>query len=508
MRITIDNTGQTVTLNPPYAPDRPDDSLQRITDVYFAKKVVTRNGAHVAFTRIDSAHTQQDAAGQVIAYDSILGKTVYLIIETNNMATLSVDAVIKPSNNTMTGNTDSLRLMKFNGTTQLYEATTLLTAEVGNLDALNNRDGSHAHYTNAAADFANKCIIKLQLKPETQALFNTWATNIAAATVNLEVVVERTDNLPVAFGPNSTTEVNGAEVFLNTATTGRFRIVNKNFYEIYARIRDTTNGPNANSFTDSPYNFFGMHGTVRKKIKSIVNASSTSVVYFYFDRYDNEMLVTTCEKTNVMGRENGVQLGAVPPRHTSRTAAPEGGNAQFNYHYANGSIVTTGNHRNGPRERLFPGQERIVQYNASGTNIDLVRMPDSLNINQNGVRIAFRFSGSQRRFCNPECFAAFIGILAEVGIAGVTSTGMCFGDATSYPSLSHPNGDSIDTGYLVNQNVNQQKLLDAFVGWSFTEVIAGTAQQQWLNNAHRYRADHDSHLHSGNFDSNSIEPLY
>jgi hypothetical protein len=508
MRITIDNTGQTVTLNPPYAPDKPDDSLQRITDVYFAKKLVTQNGAHVAFTRIDSLHTQQNAAGQVLAYDTILGKTVYLIIETNNMATLSVDAVIRPSNNTMTGNTDTLSVMKFNGTTQLYEAMNLLNAEVGNLDALNNRAGSHAHYTNAAADFANKCIIKLQLRPATQALFNKWARNIARETVNLEVVVERTDNLPCAFGPNSTTEVNGAEVFLNTATTGRFRLVNRNFYEIYARIRDTTNGPNANSFIDSSYNFFGMLGTVRKKIKAIINANSTSVDYFYFDRYDNEMLVATCEKTNVMGRSDGVQLSAVPAGHLARTAAPAGGNAQFNYSYANGSIVTTGNHRNGPREARFPGQLRIVQYNASGTQIDLVSMPERLDINRNGVRIAYEFSRSQRRFCNPECFSAFLGTLAEVGIAGVTSTGMCFGDATSYPSLSHPNGDSIDTGYLDNQNTNQQKLLDGFIGWNFTEVIAGTLQQRWLYNAHRYRADHDSHLHSGNFNSNSIEPLY
>jgi hypothetical protein len=510
MRITIDNTGQTVTLSPPYAPDKPDDSLQRITDVYFAKKLVTQNGVHVAFTRIDSLHAQQDASGQAIAFDTILGKTVYLIIETSNMATLSVDAVIRPANSTMTGSTDTLRIMKFNGTTQLYEATNLITAEVGNLDALNNRDGSHAHYTNAAADFANKCIIKLQLKPETQVLFNTWARNMAAATVNLEVVVERTDNLPCAFGPSSTTEVNGAEVFLNTDTIGRFRLVNRNFYEIYSRVLGTpaASGLNANNFTDNPYNFFGMLGTSRKRIKQIVNASSTDVVYFYYDKYDNEMLVTTCAKTNVMGRENGVQLGAVPPRYISETAAPAGGNAQSNFTYANGSIVTTGNHRNGPRERLFPGRLRIVQYDASGTNVDLVRMPNSLNINRNGVRIAFGFSGSQRRFCNPECFAAFVGILAEVGIAGITSTGMCFGDATSYPSVTHPNGDSVDTSYLVNQNTNQQNLLDAFIGWNFTEVIAGTTQQRWLNNAHRYRADHDTHLHSGNFDSNSIEPFY
>ena len=500
MRITIDNTGQTVTLNEPYVPD---ESLQRISDVYFAKKVVTNFGREVSFARIDSLHAQQDASNRAIAYDAILGKTVYLIIETSNMATLSVDAVIKPSNNTLTGNTETLNLMKFNGTS--FEATNLLTAEVGNLDALNRREGAH-QYTNAA-NFSNTAIIKLQLRPATQTTFNTWASNIGTGTVNLEVVVERTDNLPCAYGPNSTEEINGAETFLNTDTIGRFRMINRNFYEVYARIRDTANGPNANTFTDSPYNFFGMLGTARKRIKAIVNASSTDVVYIYFDRYDNEMMVTTRAKTTVMGRANGVQLGTVPRGDISRTNPPAGGNAQLNYHYADGSIVTTGNHPNGPNDRRFPNQFRIIQYAASGTNVDLVRMPDTLNINRNGIIIAYSFSGSQRRFCNPECFAAFVGILAEVGIADVRSTGMCFGDATSYPSLSHPNGDSVDTSYLDNR-INQQKLVNAFVGWNFTQVIAGITQRAWLNNAHSYAADHNSHLHSGNFDSNSIEPLY
>lgn len=507
MRITIDNTGQTVTLNPPYAPDRPDDSLQRITNVYFAKKNVTDNGRQLGFTKIDSAHIQRNNRGQAIPYDAILGKTVYLIIETANMATLSVDAVIRPTNNTMTGNTDTLRLMKFNGTTRLYEPTNLLTAEVGNFDALNPSTGTYPYIN--TNNFSNTAIIKLQVRPETQALFNTWATNIGNNTVNLEIVVERTDNLPCAYGPNSTEEVNGAEVFLNTDTVGRFRLVNKNFYEIYARIRDTANGPNANTFTDSPYNFLGMIGTTRKKIKAITNSNSTDVVYFYFDRYDNEIIVSTCAKTSVTARDDGEQLGAIPRGHTSRTAAPAGGNAQFNYHYANNSIVTTGNHRNSPTARVFPGQLRIVRYDALTNNVDLIRMPDALDINNgNGIIINFSFLSSQRRFCNPECFAAFVGILAEVGITGITSTGMCFGNATSYPSVSHPNGDSVDTNYLVNADANQQKIVNAFVGWNFSQVIVGTDYQRRILNAHLYNAEHNNHLHSGNFNSNSIELLY
>ena len=505
MRITIDDTGQTVTLNPTNT-QRPNDGLQRITDVYFAKKVVADMGRTVSFTRIDSMHAQQDATGQAIAYDTILGKTVYLIVVTNNMATLSVDVVLRPSDNTMTGNTNTLRIMKYNGTSRTYEATNLLTAQVGNFDALNPQTGRHA-YTNTN-NFSNTAIFKLQIRPDTQATFNTWATNIGNATVNIEAVVERNDNQPCAYGPTSTQEVEGAEVFLNTDAVGRFRLVNKNFFEIYARVRDTANGPNANTFTNSPYNFFGDFGTVRKKIKQVINAASNDVVYLYYDKYDNELLVSTCVKTSVRERANGVQLGAVPAGHTSRTAAPAGGNAQFNYHYADSSIVTTGNHVNGPRARAFPNQNRIVSYSALRTNVFLVRMPNQLAIDRNGVIIAFTFLRSQRRFCNPACFAAFIGVLAEVGIANITSTGMCFGDATSYPSLSHPNGDSVDTNYLVGDNINQQKIVNAFVGWNFTQVIIGSDYQRTVLNGHLYNGDHNDHLHSGNFSSASLEPLY
>jgi hypothetical protein len=510
MPITIDDSGQTVTINPPVTPITPDDSVQRITAVYFAKKTVTLNGTNVAFTRIDSLHTQQEA-GAVLPYDAILGKTVYLIIETVNMATLAIDAVIRPSDNALTGNTDTLTLMKFNPTTQVYESTRLLTAVVGNYDALNNRistenpTGSHAHYTNIA-DHANKAIIKLQLRPSLNLTFGDWARNIATANniVNLEVVVERNDNEPCAYGPDATEEVREAGIFLNTDALGRFRITNRNFYDIYARVFVDRTGTR-NNYNDSPYNFLDMNGNTRRRIGKIENSSSTQVCYFYFDQYDNEMLIATCTKTNVLGRNNGTQLGSLPPNATGTVNAPTGGEAQVNHLYANNAIVTTGSHMNGATG-AFPNQLRIVRYTAMTTSVNLVRMPDTLNFNRNNVVIAYGFAGSQRRFCKPDCFAGFIGVLAQYGLAGVNSTGMCFGDATSYPSLAHPNGDSVDTSYLTNQT-NQQNLLNAFVDWNFTQVIAGTNRQSWLLNAHRYAADHNDHLHSGDFDSDSVQIL-
>jgi hypothetical protein len=53
---------------------------------------------------------------------------------------------------------------------------------------------------------------------------------LADRSVNLEVAVERTDN-PCAY-KNEPQEVNGAGVFLND-DSGRFRVVNKNIYNIH-----------------------------------------------------------------------------------------------------------------------------------------------------------------------------------------------------------------------------------------------------------------------------------
>jgi hypothetical protein len=114
------------------------------------------------------------------------------------MTDLSIDAVIRPSTNTLTENTDTLQLMRFVSPNR-YEAQRLFTVQVGNFDALNNKDGSHAHYTNLQADHINKAIIKLQLRPDGRAIFDEWSRRLADRSVNLEVAVERTDNNPCAY---------------------------------------------------------------------------------------------------------------------------------------------------------------------------------------------------------------------------------------------------------------------------------------------------------------------
>ena len=66
--------------------------------------------------------------------------------------------------------------------------------------------------------------------------------------------------------------------------------------------------------------------------------------------------------------------------------------------------------------------------------VDLIRMPNTLNISEesgiNELIITFTYLNTQRRYCNPACFAGFISVLAQLGRSDVVCTGMCFGDAT------------------------------------------------------------------------------
>jgi hypothetical protein len=461
--ITITNSGQTATPNPAPSPDAPQTNIHRIIDVYFAKKTVTtnRNILTVAFTRIDSAHTQQDADNNVLPYDCVLGKTVYLIIETANMRTLQIDATIQPNNNTMTGNTDHLSLMRFNypdGGTQTYDATNLFTVTVGNFDALKNRDGNYDHYTNMDSH-RDKAIIKLQIRPQTIARFNTWARNIAATTVNIEVSVKRTDNLPYTYGATATEEVTEPHIFLNTDAAGRFRIVNRNIYSIY-------HGNNA-------YNFFAEIDTParQRRVGKVLNTVSSQIVYFYFDQNDNEHRICERTKITVIAKR---RVNTIPPI-TQRGALLE-------------TIDYTANQRAGEqidanrllvyeRGTLGDGVTDKWYANQGTTTVELINMDIlenagigaqiflAFDYNRNAVRIRYGFQHTRRRSIKPDLFAGFLGALAQFRQEGhnhyIVSQGFSFADASCYPSAEHVNGEAGDINLLTTAQNGENTTLQS-----------------------------------------------
>ena len=73
-------------------------------------------------------------------------------------------------------------------------------------------------------------------------------------------------------------------------------------------------------------------------------------------------------------------------------------------------------------------------------------MPDSLNKQFDNFNIKYSFSDSQRRYANPELFAAMLGSIAVYN-KSVTTTGSAFKWGSCFPSINHINGMSIDFTY-------------------------------------------------------------
>lgn len=97
-------------------------------------------------------------------------------------------------------------------------------------------------------------------------------------------------------------------------------------------------------------------------------------------------------------------------------------------------------------------------------------------------------------------------------------------DILQFPSVTHPNGDSIDTRYLgteetrgltLNQLLSnydgesEEDFAQAFVDIGFDEVMAGS--NSLFDNlddiVHRRNVAHNNHLHAGNFNINRVQSL-
>lgn len=143
-------------------------------------------------------------------------------------------------------------------------------------------------------------------------------------------------------------------------------------------------------------------------------------------------------------------------------------------------------------------------YNAGKNTVELIKMPDSLNYKKGDVYIAYSFSKTQRRYTGANAFAGYIGYLAKSGYK-LTTTGSCFSEGSSFPSQEHCNGRSVDTLYLgaVEQD---QKVIDSAIFFHFSEVLKGTNSYcEKLKRAGNGGTLHNSHLHSGNFNSTIIK---
>ncbi|QRA42204.1 hypothetical protein [Chryseobacterium cucumeris] len=233
--------------------------------------------------------------------------------------------------------------------------------------------------------------------------------------------------------------------------------------------------------------------------KKIKEGNETRYKYVYHDSKGNEHEITTVDWHTT--KEKGVgQVYNTKPTH-SKVLSDQNvseGNTSRRVKYENGDIAEYGTH---PKKGII-----WLLYKAGKNNVELIKMPDSLNYKKDDVSIAYRFSKTQRRYTGADSFAGFIGYLAKSGYK-LTTTGSCFSEGSSFPSQEHCNGRSVDTLYLgiVEQD---QKVIDSAIFFHFTEVLKGINEYcQKLKRAGNGGSLHNSHLHSGNFNSSVIKTI-
>jgi hypothetical protein len=235
-------------------------------------------------------------------------------------------------------------------------------------------------------------------------------------------------------------------------------------------------------------------GRIEKYLpNSISNYEEGMATFEYYDKNKTKFYICSAKWHKTTKKNIGVKYYGSMPSHQKIIIDEEvsEGQTERRVKYENGDIAEYGSNN---------GKTFWVLYKAMDSKIELLRMPNELNLEK--VHVKYDFSKTHRRFTNPDAFAGFIGALAENNLK-LTTTGSCFVEGSCFPSVEHVNGGSIDTLYL--DDSNEQKFINAMNKFGFNKQITGK-NKKIFENAIKEKSGtlHDSHLHSG-FNENFVE---
>ncbi len=252
---------------------------------------------------------------------------------------------------------------------------------------------------------------------------------------------------------------------------------------------------------------------------SLLDLNSEQIHYVYFEENGTRHDVASMDVLliNKMAKGVNVSNSPIPSGYTLPVIdyTSYNVNADYSYIYPNGDVITIG--ESGTNDPNYK-----VKYRPNGKKTFIVHL---LELNFSALSLAFTYSGTRRRYCRPEVTAAFIGALVDVGAfsdANITtvpfnmiSTGSCFENGTSFPSLEHNNGNAIDTLYHNNNSLltnteelaRDQAFVDAISKFGATKILRGSPNHYsaGLTIATNGGAIHNTHLHSGNIVLNDCE---
>ncbi|MFL0086028.1 hypothetical protein V2754_09320, partial [Tenacibaculum maritimum] len=273
---------------------------------------------------------------------------------------------------------------------------------------------------------------------------------------------------------------------------------NQNWFEVkYEEVFD--NRPNLW--------YYGEGNWFELKVDNILNIYHTGeiskldfkglkeVSYVYHDKNGGKHNICTCELLKIDERLKGVSSDKKTKHtvesgyNTSSVITYSHDSSRKKYSYPNGTIRTYGKFYNPDKKTTH----RLVTYKKGSGTKNLVKMPDSINKKITDKSVIYSFTKTTRRYCGPEHFACFVGALAETGLT-LKSGGACEEDGTCYPSVSHINGQSIDTSYLNDKD--EQKFINAMHKFGFTSQLRGSSKKKYTNTTDGGKL-HNNHLHSG-----------
>jgi len=224
------------------------------------------------------------------------------------------------------------------------------------------------------------------------------------------------------------------------------------------------------------------------------------ITYVYVDSSDKKHEICTCKLFEIDERLKGTSDDKTTA-HIVKTGYDAKNIITYphavsrkKYTYPDGTIRTYGKFYNPDKGT----SHRLVTYKKGTKKKLLVKMPDRLNKAITNSHIKFSFTNTARRYCGPEHLACFIGALAKTGLT-LKSGGACEKDGTCYPSVSHINGQSIDTSYL--NDSDEQKFINAMHSYGFETQLRGTKKKKFTHTKDGGKL-HNNHLHSGKLNPN------
>ncbi len=212
--------------------------------------------------------------------------------------------------------------------------------------------------------------------------------------------------------------------------------------------------------------------------------------YVYHDMNDNQYYVCIVDwieidKVKHVGKSI-VERGYI----SHETFNVKGVNQKHVYKYTDGSIIASGDAGEG-------GGTVTRKYSKAGGKTIIIKVPEPLSYSSGNVKVNLKFENTIRTYMGRDHFAALIGALADCGLS-LTSEGSAMKDGTCFPSVSHTNGEIIDTDYLVLSNT--QKYVNSMAKYGFKTMLYKPGMN--IKKPHgvtTFKEDshHSAHLHCG-----------